>query len=98
MITRESNVNQMRFAANKITEIIDATSKAKCEYRVMDDEYIGMLAIPQLSQDNHGHCLFAGDAYMIITCSNGYKYYINVTADSVLAACAEVFNFIQNKL
>lgn len=90
-------MNLMHDTARKITELIDGLCKAKCEYRIMDDNYIGLLPIPQLSQDNHGHCLVAGDAYMIITCSNGYKYYINVTADSVLTACSEVFDFIKNK-
>lgn len=88
---------QMRLAAKKMSEILDWTSKAKCEYIIMNDDYLSQLAFPQLACDSRGHNLFKGDEYMIITCSNGCKYYVNVTADSVLTACAEVFNFIQYK-
>lgn len=95
---KHKKLTQMRFVAKKISEILDWTSKAKCEYIVMNDDYLSTLALPQLACDSCGHNLIKDDEYMIITCSNGYKYYINVTADSVLAACAEVFNFIQNKL
>lgn len=94
----DRHANLMQLAAQKITELIDKLYKAKCEYYVMDDEYLSLLAYHQLSCDNHGNNLFKGDAYMIITVSNGYKYYVNVTADSVLTACSEVFNFIQYKM
>lgn len=102
-ILQELNLNnehlmRMRLAAKKISEILDWTSKAKCEYIIMNDDYLSKLTFPQLACDNHGTPLLKNDAYMIITCSNGYKYYVNVTADSVLTACAEVFNFVQYKL
>lgn len=98
LIPSDANVDLMKIAANKITELLDWIYRAKCEYYIMDDEYLSQLAYPELSHDNHGNRLIKGCAYMIITVSNGYKYYVNVTADSVLTACAEVFNFIQNKI
>lgn len=88
----------MIFTASQISSLIDMLSKAKCEYLVMDEAYIASLEYPDLASDNHGDPLCLGDAYMVITCANGYKYYINVTADSPYAACAEVFNFIQHRL
>ena len=88
----------MQRVAQQISAILDATSKAKCQYIIMDEAYYGNLAIPQLSQDNRGHQLCVGDAYMVITCANGYMYYVNVSADSALTACAEVFQFVQYKL
>lgn len=88
----------MTVTAAKIDSLLKTLSKARCEYRIMDAAYIGSLDHPSLASDNHGEPLLIGDAYMVITCANGYKYYINVTADSPYAACAEVFNFIQHRL
>ena len=90
--------SQMEIATMKIDELLNHQSKAHCEYLVMDEAYMSTLAIPEFARDSRGNPLLIGDQYMVVTCSNGYKYYINVTADSVLAACAEVFNFIQHKL
>lgn len=90
--------SQMEIAAMRIDGLLNHQSKAHCEYLVMDETYMGTLVIPEFARDSRGNPLLIGDQYMVVTCANGYKYYINVTADSVLAACAEVFNFIQHKL
>lgn len=99
-MTNDQNIHQMmmQFAAQSISEIMQRTSGAKCAYLVMDEAYMSSLAMPQYSADNRGHRLMVGDQYMVITCANGYPYYVNVSADSVMAACAEVFSFAQYKL
>lgn len=89
---------KMYAAAQRIDELICDLSGAHCEYRVMDAAYVQTMTFPELTVDNRGNRLFVGDQYMVITCANACKYYVNVTADSVLAACAEVFGFIQHRL
>lgn len=93
----DKHIQNLHFAAHQIDALIQRTSGAHCRYFVMDDEYLSNLAYPELSRDNNGNRLIAGDQYMIITCANGYLYYINISGDSVLTACAEVFQLIQNK-
>ncbi len=85
------------FAADNMNLILQREKSMTCAFYVMDARYYGNLAHPELSTDNRGHQLMIGDWYVIVTCSSGYKYYINVTCDSVVTMCAEVFNFIQNK-
>lgn len=85
-------------AAAHLNELLFQCAKAHCVYHVMDREYMSCLAFPQLAHDNHGTHLRIGDEYMIVTCETGYRYYINVTADSPLTACAEVLNFVQYKV
>ncbi len=85
------------FAAENISLILQRGKNMTCVFYVMDARYYRNLARPELSADNRGHQLMIGDWYVIVTCSNGYKYYINVTRDSVVTMCAEVFDFIQNK-
>ncbi len=97
MIQEQYN-QQMTLAAQSISEIMQRVSGAHCAYLVMDDAYMSTLAMPQYSTDNRGNRLMIGDQYMVITCANGYRYYVNVSADSIMTACAEVFCFAQNKL
>ena len=94
----DKHTSNLHFAAAQIDELILRTSGARCGYRVMDDEYIAALPYPQLVRDNNGNPLIPGDRYMIITCANGYRYHVNISGDSVLTACAEVFQFISGKL
>ena len=93
----DKHTQNLHFAAHQIDALTQRTSGAHCRYFVMDDEYLSNLAYPELSRDNNGNRLMAGDQYMIITCANGYLYYVNISGDSVLTACAEVFQLIQNK-
>lgn len=88
----------MHHTATGIDAILSATAKARCRYLVMTQEYMAALPFPALCHDNRGNPLLIGDAYMVITCENGHKYYVNVTADSPLTACAETFAFVQYKL
>lgn len=64
---------------------------------IMTEEYIHSFAFPELVSDHKGYKLIPNDEYVIITCSNNYRYHINVTGNSIASMCAEVFNFIQNK-
>ena len=97
-IEYDEHAENLHFAAHQIDELIQRTSGAHCRYFVMDDEYMSNLAYPELSRDNNGNQLIPGDQYMVITCANGYKYYVNISGDSVLTACAETFQFISGKL
>ena len=92
------HVWKMYVAAAHIDDLLNALCQSHCEYRIMDGDSLEGLTAPELTCDNRGNRLVKDDAYMIVTCSNGCKYYINVTADSVLTACAEVFGFVQYKL
>ena len=94
----DKHTQNLHFAAQQIDALIRRTSGAGCRYFVMDDEYLSGIRYPQLVRDNNGNQLFPGDRYMIITCANGHRYYVNISGDSVLTACAEVFQLIQNKL
>ena len=80
--------------AKHISDLISLTSNATCEYKKMPSEEEG--AEP-FTREN-GNVLYAGREYMVITCSNGYKYYVNVTADSPLAAAAETLELASYKL
>ena len=84
-------------SAENISCILQREKGMTCVFYVMDKRYYENLALPQFSADNRGHQLVVGDWYVIVTCGNGYKYYINVTADSVVSMCAEVFDFLQYK-
>ena len=88
----------MAVTAKKIDSLVNAMSKAHCEYLIVSGAYLDTLEHPSLASDNHGEPIRVGDAYMVITCANGHKYYIRVTADSPYTACAEVFNYIQHRL
>ena len=85
-------------ACNHIAYILgyDTPEGKSCDFYVMDKTYYDSLN-PELVRDNRGNALVIGDWYVIVTCANGYKYFINVTGDSVMTMCAEVFNFIQYK-
>ena len=84
-------------AADQMSLILQHAKNMSCRFYVMDEAYYGDLAFSQLSADNRGQQLTIGDWYVIVTCSNGHKYYVNVTCDSVVTMCAEVFDFIQCK-
>ena len=84
-------------ACDNMAMILMANKHMYCCYNIIDEEYINTFQYPELIRDNNGNRLIPGDEYVIITCQNGYNYHINVTGDSVVTMCAEVFNFIQNK-
>lgn len=91
------NVLPYMNAAENISCILQREKGMTSVFYVMDNRYYKNLALPQFSADNRGHQLVVGDWYVIVTCGDGYKYYINVTADSVVTMCAEVFDFLQYK-
>lgn len=91
------NVRPHLNAVENINCILQREKGMTCAFYIMDKRYYDSLALPQFSADNRGHRLIVGDWYVIVTCANGYKYYINVTADSVVSMCAEVFDFLKHK-
>ena len=94
----QNGLRKMYAVAAYIDDLLNALCQSHCEYRIMDSDFLESLTAPELACDNRGNRLVKGDAYMVVTAPNGYSYYINVTADSPLTACAEVFQFIQHKL
>ncbi len=84
-------------AARDVSRILEREKHMKCEFIIMNDEYYENLACPEFSKDNRGNVLCVGNWYVIVHCSNGHLYYVNVTCDSVLAMCEEVFFFVQRK-
>lgn len=92
-----TNYHPYIYAATSMSLILLNEKDMNCEFYVMDERYYNNLDHPELSADNRGNRLVIGDWYVIVTCSDGYKYYINVSHDSVLTMCAEVFDFIQHK-
>lgn len=94
---KPKDIWKYRFAAMHMTDILIKEKNMGCVFVVMDDDYLNALECPELVRDSRGNRLFVGDWYVVIVCNNGYRYYVNVTADSVITMCAEVFGFIQNK-
>ena len=91
------NMEKYHFAVSHMSHILNHEKRMTCMFIVMNDGYLKNLKCPELVRDSRGNRLFVGDWYVVITCNNGYRYFVNVTADSVTAMCAEVFGFIQNK-
>lgn len=89
--------NNYAYAAEMISMILIGEKHMRCEYATITADYIQGLRFPELVRDNRGNQLIPGDQYMIVTCDNSYKYYVNVSGDSVVTACAELLNFIQYK-
>ncbi|MBE5799366.1 MAG: hypothetical protein E7321_05375 [Clostridiales bacterium] len=85
-------------AAAHCSAILQAASGANVEHLHMTAEYLSGFRFPELLHDNRDNPLLPGDDYLVITCRNGYQYYVNVTADSALTACAELFAFASRKL
>lgn len=90
-----NEANAMMYVAKKINDIIQPTCEATCEAILLD---AGAFENVLNADRDIGQHLCLGEIYMVITCENGYKYYVNVTGDSILAAFAEVFDLIQYKL
>lgn len=84
-------------ACDNMAMILMANKHMYCCFQTIDEDYINSFTFPDLIRDNRGNHLIPGDEYVIVTCQNGYRYHINVTGDSVVTMCAEVFDFIQNK-
>ncbi len=84
-------------AADGMSLILFREKSMTCEFYVMDTEGLKELEKHPGIVDSRGNPLMIGDWYVIITCANEHRYYVNVTYDSVTAMCAEVFGFIQHK-
>ncbi|MBR6570414.1 MAG: hypothetical protein IKK75_08185 [Clostridia bacterium] len=94
----DKHTQRLLVAARHMNELLQDIANAHCTYMIVDDAYIAGLRYPELVRDSRGNRLISGDQYMIVTCPNGYQYYINITGDSVLTACDEVFHYISGKL
>lgn len=88
---------QYHEACQNLSRILYDNKKMTCYLMRMTPEYIAELPHPEIVRDNNGDKLFPGYEYVVVVCENGYKYYVNVSGDSVITMCAEVFNFIQGK-
>lgn len=94
----DKHTQQMLIAAKHMSALLSDIARAGCVYMIMDEAYLARLRYPELVRDSRGNRLILGNQYMTVICPNGYQYYINVTGDSVLTACDEVFHFISGKL
>lgn len=97
VVTIRENFLSYRHATQNMSLILSHAKDMTCTFYVMDEQYYKNLAYPELSCDNRGNRLMVGDWYVIVRCSNGYLYYVNVSHDSIVTMCAEVFSYIQNK-
>lgn len=94
---RDPYLIRMHNAANQLDILLQQSSNARCEFFIMDEEHINSFTYPELVRCSRGNRLFVGHWYMILTAPNGYNYYVNVTGDSVLTACADTLNFASTK-
>lgn len=85
------------FAAERMDNILRECGDKSCGFFVMDEETMARYEIFDNVRDNRGNRIVVGDWYVVVRCGNGYRYYINVTHDSVITMCAEVFSFLQYK-
>lgn len=83
--------NNMRFVADKITEIFTKAGNIKCSYCVVNDDYLSRFESRKIPRDIDGAELERGMSYMYLTCDYGSEAYINVTHDSIPEACMKVF-------
>lgn len=97
IVTICKNYLPYQHAAQNMSLILSQAKDMTCTFYVMDEHYYNNLAYPELSCDSRGNMLIVGDWYVIVRCANGCLYYINVSHDSVVTMCAEVFQFIQYK-
>ena len=94
---RDPYLIRMHNAANQLNILLQQSANVRCEFFIMDEEHIASFVYPELVRCSRGNRLFVGDWYMILTAPNGHNYYVNVTADSVLTACADTLNFASTK-
>lgn len=87
-----NHFEELTYAMQKISLILRHNHFSGCEILRWD-------SAPNLQvlHDVNGYNLNPDDTYAVVICENGYRYYINITGDSILTACAEVLNFIQYK-
>lgn len=63
----------------------------RCEYRMGKD------IEPTATDKFVGQKFLDKDEYVVVTCDNGYKYYLLVTANSLSAIAREIFNSMAHK-
>ena len=82
-------------ALEHMTAILYTNKHMRCSMLHFDEDYLKQFKCPELIRDSKGCKLFPGNDYVVVTCENEYKYYINVSGDSIVTMCSEVFDFIQ---
>ena len=85
--------NAMRY----LSQILHDNGFKGCHLYQWEKDDFKKFSFPDLLCDQKGNRLIPGDWYVIIRCVNDYLYFVNVSGDSVLTACAEVLIFAQNK-
>ena len=95
----ELNTKVYNMKRDFVQSLSDVLHKANpdlacCWYVVCDDER------PEYGEDlrdTNGSHLVTGDEYIIVLCRNGYYYYVNVTANSLMTMAAELFRAMAGK-
>ena len=98
---KRTNFENYEAVVSKVSEILKSEKNMTAQFIIAAPENIETIAPKRLydglSHDSKGNPIIPGDWYIVVTCDNDYKYVINVTYDSTITMCAEVFNFIQYK-
>lgn len=91
-------MNRSEYAAAKASAINLLTDIMYAE-KGMRAEYVPALQTDHLTEaERRVHPSIAyGKEYVIITCANGYRYFVCVEMDSVMTMCAEVMTFASYK-
>jgi hypothetical protein len=81
-----------------LSQILQNASDGKsCRFMILTQEEYETFEHPEIMHSTRGHNLLVGDWYVVVTCRNGYKYYVNVTADSIITMCIEVLKAMEFK-
>ena len=88
---------QLIIAFNQISDFISQHGFKGCYVHEWKESDFSEFRFPELLHDSRGNRLIPGDLYVIAICNTDYKYYINITGDSVLTAAADVLEFLSSK-
>lgn len=92
-----THTEELNHAFTCISNFIQNHGFKGCCVHKWEESDFAQFTFPDLVVDSNGHHLIPGDLYVIVTCKNDYCYYINITGTSVLAACADVLEFLKHK-
>lgn len=94
----DKQFNDYYAASILISALLEGYSDGKkCRFFILDKTGLMSLENHDFTFDTRGHQLIPGDWYIEVECRNGYKYYINVTADSVITMAIEVLKAMEFK-
>lgn len=87
-MTSKEIIHKRSYVAGPLTELVRAAKGKKWSLAYMTDLELTL---------EHGVDTFYGDEVVVATAPNGAKYYINVSADSLLTTAYDVIKLLQYK-